>query len=311
MENNKISQEEAILILLTGMSFVDKVLHKDEEKLLKDYCSKEKISPSFLKETLSKFKIEKDTEKLTLECLDLISSTSKQYKAIKEMEALSNCDNVLHPSELNLLSEIRKKWGIKISNIPEVELDKHQKEIAESSAEERIVVNAPPGTGKTEVLCARIGYLLNQGVNPKDIWAMSFTRSAVKEMRNRIEYFSEKEGKSFGVNLSTIDSRAFNLRYGLSLEDTQKLFGDYDTAIEEAIKILKDENEHAKMLFRNYKHFIIDEAQDLVGERALFVIRIFELLPEKCGITIFLDPRQAIYNFSEKKRDENEKSLKF
>ena len=90
--------------------------------------------------------------------------------------------------KLTYLRTSEKKWGISIDRTA-IKLDEQQKEIAESDPKAHMIVNAGPGTGKTAVLSARIGFLLNQGIPANDIWAMSFTRSAVKEMRDRIEYF--------------------------------------------------------------------------------------------------------------------------
>src|SRR5690606_2931909 len=47
------------------------------------------------------------------------------------------------------------------------------------------------------------------------------------------------------------------------------------------------------------EHVVIDEAQDLVGQRADLILGLIERLPEDCGITIFADEAQAIYGFSD------------
>jgi superfamily I DNA/RNA helicase/DNA polymerase III epsilon subunit-like protein len=50
-----------------------------------------------------------------------------------------------------------------------------------------IVVKAGPGSGKTRVLCDRIVHLLQHGVDPGQITAVTFTQLAAAELRKRIE----------------------------------------------------------------------------------------------------------------------------
>lgn len=63
-------------------------------------------------------------------------------------------------------------------------LNKSQ-EIAVKSNDKNILILAGAGTGKTYTMIARICRLVNEGINPKSILALTFTNAAANEMRQR------------------------------------------------------------------------------------------------------------------------------
>ncbi len=66
-----------------------------------------------------------------------------------------------------------------------VEDDDLQGDVITAPASDRLLVDAGPGTGKTYVACSRVAALINEGVPAGRIWLVSFTRTAVQEIRAR------------------------------------------------------------------------------------------------------------------------------
>lgn len=65
-------------------------------------------------------------------------------------------------------------------------LDPSQKAAAEV-AHGPVLITAGPGTGKTRALIGRVLYLLESGVSPESILALTFSNKAAQEMRERLE----------------------------------------------------------------------------------------------------------------------------
>ena len=65
-------------------------------------------------------------------------------------------------------------------------LNKQQLEASEIK-DERVLVLAGPGTGKTTTLVSRYKYLINQGIKPEEIICCTFSNKATDEIKSRIE----------------------------------------------------------------------------------------------------------------------------
>ncbi len=75
------------------------------------------------------------------------------------------------------------------------ELNEPQRQAVVNSDGPTLIV-AGPGSGKTRVLTYRIAHLLNQGVDPFGILALTFTNKASEAMRQRIEKISGNNARN-------------------------------------------------------------------------------------------------------------------
>lgn len=178
------------------------------------------------------------------------------------------------------------------------EWDPAQRKIIESSVDDRILVDAGPGTGKTAVACARVAWLIDRAeVLPGNIWLISFTRTAIQEIRSRIQDSLEDEGDAFSVRIATLDSHAWKIHSGF--DRNAEILGSYDDNIEKLTeKIREDRDGVISEYLKTVEHIIVDEAQDIVGIRADLILEIINKLSSQCGVTVFSDDAQAIYGFS-------------
>ena len=173
--------------------------------------------------------------------------------------------------------------------------DASQIKVIKASRDARLVVDAGPGTGKTAVACARLAHLIREeDLEPVNALMISFTRTAVAEIRARLQ--SYVGDAAHAIRIATIDSHAWAIHSGHVQE--AKLTGSFDDNIEEAIKLLKSDEDVLDELDR-LEHVVIDEAQDIVGLRAELIGLLVEGLADRCGVTVFADEAQAIYGFSD------------
>lgn len=213
---------------------------------------------------------------------------------------------ILDKEEQKLIQLIHREkenfYGNKSLRSPENnQEDPLQEAVITAPVSDRILVDAGPGTGKTDVACRRVAHLINnQHVYPNNILLISFTRAAIHEIRKRIgDYLTDKERRYF-VRISTIDSYASEIIRGYN--DRYTFTGSYDDSIAEALRLIKEDDATAE-IFEKIEHLIIDESQDIIGVRADFLISFIKKLQKNCGITIFSDNAQAIYDWLAKEEN--------
>lgn len=173
-----------------------------------------------------------------------------------------------------------------------VSLTPEQLDVAEAPSSKRQLVTAGPGTGKTHTLIARLEHLVDEhGVAPGHILVLSFSRSAVGEIRRRLR----GSGARY-VRPLTFDS--FATRLLASNDPTGKWDTEsYDGRIARASELVSESEEIDDL--SEIEHLCVDEIQDLVGVRRLFVQGLLVHLSsdDAFGFTLLGDPAQGIYNF--------------
>lgn len=184
--------------------------------------------------------------------------------------------------------------------------DEHQAEIVRANPDDRIYVNAGPGSGKTHTLIEKIKYLLeNQMVEPDCITVLSFTRAAVAVVQNRLKIAAENgeiRGMWQDVDVTTFDKLCTRLLYFVAQESNDKNAEknisklNYEQRIAAATNLI----ERDPSLLEGCEHLIVDETQDLVGVRADFVAAMLANIPNSCGFTLFGDRCQSVYEYQVK-----------
>jgi DNA helicase-2/ATP-dependent DNA helicase PcrA len=179
-------------------------------------------------------------------------------------------------------------------------LDESQRRVAEAPADARLIVTAGAGQGKTEVVAARLRHLIEEeGLSgTDDLLVLSFSRAAVAAVQSRVR----GDGSVAAVTVRTFDSLASRLLVEAG-EEVEGL--RFDPRIRAATDLLgkPDSDVPTVDLLR---HVVVDEVQDLVGDRAELVLALLRRLDADAGFTVLGDPLQAVFDFV---LDESKSSL--
>jgi ATP-dependent helicase/nuclease subunit A len=158
-----------------------------------------------------------------------------------------------------------------------------------------VVLEASAGTGKTRVLVDRYVRLIASGVDPRHILAITFTRKAAAEMRERVlaelnhradtgalppDRWARIRSRMTRVEIATIDAFCFSLLREFPLEaDVDPAFDIADEtemgrfsneALDLAFRIarpLLGDDEHLKLLFVRVKQPVLREALGTLLDR--------------------------------------------
>ncbi|MCZ2804846.1 AAA family ATPase [Modestobacter sp. VKM Ac-2983] len=169
------------------------------------------------------------------------------------------------------------------------EFDASQQAIVEAGPEERLLVVAGAGRGKTEVIAGRVRELVDvHGLLPSDeVLVLTFSRAAVAAARRRLE----DRGHGM-IAVSTFDS--FATQVLLEAGEDPSSVGGFDRRIRAATAALRNDPPPRVTTLR---HVLLDEVQDLVGDRAELALAVLGQLEPDCGFTALGDPLQAVYDW--------------
>ncbi len=156
-------------------------------------------------------------------------------------------------------------------------LNKEQKEAVQTT-QGPLLILAGAGSGKTKVLTSRIAYLIQNGVMPRNILAVTFTNKAAREMKERLgNILGENTVKYMWVGTfhgicgrilrENIDR--YNFQSGKKLDKNFTIYDDNDTnaVIKQAVKKLNlDEKLYAPKLVKS----IISNAKNKMQDAYTF-----------------------------------------
>lgn len=179
--------------------------------------------------------------------------------------------------------------------------------LGEDGAGARILVDAGPGTGKTQAAALRIAKLVTGELSPSHILVLSFSRGAVRTLTRRMVAVAGADERTVEelrhVSVRTFDSWAFRILRLMGGTPEDLLRRRHDENIAALVEMLRGPaRDDVRRVLGDRRHVVVDEFQDLPGVRGELVLALLDLLAPPgeagCGFTVLGDPAQAIYGFA-------------
>ncbi|QIQ04651.1 UvrD-helicase domain-containing protein [Streptomyces liangshanensis] len=174
-------------------------------------------------------------------------------------------------------------------------LTAEQQAVVDQPWDTRLLVTAGAGAGKTHTLVRRLDALMSDeedALEAREILVLSFSRAAVRELRERIALHAREARR---VRVQTFDSWAYALLRSAHPARDWSTF-PFEERIQEATEAIMrgavEETESGAPA-----HVVIDEVQDLVGDRRDMVETLLDRFQNNCGFTVVGDGAQAIFGF--------------
>lgn len=176
-------------------------------------------------------------------------------------------------------------------------LTDEQRAVVEQPWDARVLVTAGAGAGKTHTLVRRLDALCGHedpdaALEAAEILVLTFSRAAARELRERIARHGERARR---VRAQTFDAWA----YGVLVQvrpDREWGATSFDERIKAAVEAIeKGALESGDAVPPS--HVVIDEVQDLLGDRRELVEALLDRYQECCGFTVVGDAAQSVYGF--------------
>lgn len=176
-------------------------------------------------------------------------------------------------------------------------LTAEQQAVVDLPWDTRLLVTAGAGAGKTHTVVRRLDALVghenpDEALESGDLLVLSFSRAAVRELRDRIARHGDRARR---VRVQTFDSWAYQLLVR-AYPDEVWAARSFDERIRAATHAIEKGAVEAGELGAP-SHVVIDEAQDLVGDRRDLVETLLDRFQRSCGFTVVGDSAQGIYGF--------------
>lgn len=292
------------------LSVCDSRLCENELRVLRDYIETYELEgvQGISTNEITDFEPPSDPLGFIARIANNCSKDRHRYFLLDQLSRIADADAAVHARELEVLQLLRSEWGFDpVLTKPISNWTDRQLEVINAKSHKRILVDAPPGSGKTALIVARIRRLLeDEHLESSNIWMISFTRTAVRELRDRLSLSVANYPRD--IRVSTLDSTVFwmNLSLGAAKDE---LFGGYEESIEAFLQKLRDRNPDLLDFLDNLEHVVIDESQDLVGLRKELCLEVIRRLPSDCGVTLLGDEFQQIYGSWSHSGDQENSSL--
>ena len=300
-----MTKDELDLIFncMCALAAIDGDFAPQEAKILEAFSKDSNLKPSLHPMDLIAMKsseIELIFDNNLSKILSSKNSNEVLFELFHHLNELAGADELFHANEKALIkkigSKINKDIGIGSKSI---EWDERQRNVLNAKSNKRLCISAPPGAGKTELVASKVLHMVNElGIEPSKILLISFTNAAVQEMRQRIFENTKNTTYPFGIQLATLDSKAFKVNK--NIREDFKITGSYEESLENFLEIIKGKNYEFIEDWHELEHIFIDEAQDFVEIRKEICEELINSASKATGISIFGDQCQQIYPWATK-----------